>query len=525
MKKYNWQSISCFLALLVMSSCAGVPRSVKKRGDIFLKKNEIQIISEHNLEEKRALAYDLGRFAQPSPNSKWAKLLPVRMYLYEWANGSRRVRNGIDTSRINRWVLHKYGERPVVLDSILEQKSATNMENSLKNRGYFEAKVRFSADINKKNKSGKVKYLVDTGKLYEVDTVDYATTDDRIRWILSLSQNESELKKGVAVSSSLFEIERTRIVRELRNNGYLRFAPSYIEYEGDSTSDKKVKVKLKILSPPDSTHHIAYTVDKINVYTRNIFPEQYDSLRTNTDIEGIRFVDYQLDVYNTPLRYNLLKNAILLTPGETYRQEDYEQTIKRLRNLGVYKFVDVRMTTEGKTNKAIANIYLTPANRREVGWNVELNTAVAQNRGASLGLSGSLFYNQKNLFRRAVTFTSSVESGIELGAFTDIETQELNLLAAVNFKAETGLNFPRLVVPFALPKSVTRQNARTRLALLYSYQEQIDLFQSRTIGASWGYTWNQSATKSHSFQPISMAAIRYRVTSKNDYLSSRIRED
>ncbi|MGD1845203.1 MAG: POTRA domain-containing protein [Salibacteraceae bacterium] len=171
-----------------------------------------------------------------------------RPYLHVYNYGKRKKRN-----RVNDWLMNTVGEEPVVLNSVLTQKSANQLTIYMRNKGYFRATVTDSVWVSPRNpKKTKVVYTIKAGPAYTLSSIDYDPKDSSfIPQVISASK-KTLLKYGDNFDVDAFEADRTAFTNHLKNLGYFYFDKQYLSYEVDTALPNapfKVAVNTIVRNP------------------------------------------------------------------------------------------------------------------------------------------------------------------------------------------------------------------------------------------------------------------------------------
>ena len=169
--------------------------------------------------------------------------------------------------KINRW-LRKIGEEPIIFDSILVERSVSQLQLFLNNQGYYQAEVLDVIHYPTK-KRVKVTYNINAGHRYRIKDVFYKIEDDSLKYLIMSDTANSVLKSGRGFSLNLHDRERERITRRLNNHGYYAFSKDFIYFNADSAhanylvSDTVVVSKPISQTPKDSEHHSKYSIREV----------------------------------------------------------------------------------------------------------------------------------------------------------------------------------------------------------------------------------------------------------------------
>jgi hypothetical protein len=146
------------------------------------------------------------------------------------------------------WLAYTVGEPPVLLDTMLVNKGARQMEIYLRKNGYFNAEVKGESIVNEeknlfweKGKKSKVVYHVELKDLYKIKNVEWTTEDANLKKQFPKLQQKTLIKPNERFRVTNLDAERGRITLILSNEGFYEFIPDYIVYQLDTvTSPKEV---------------------------------------------------------------------------------------------------------------------------------------------------------------------------------------------------------------------------------------------------------------------------------------------
>ena len=225
--------------------------------------------------------------------------------------------------------------------------------------------------------------------------------------------------------------QRTFITEYLRNAGYYFFTKDYITYEVDSSfNNHTLAITMKIANAKDrnseNTHpHKRYTIDRIN-----IFPD-HAPMRANlpfTDSACITFPTGYQNLDNTlhfyyheapRIRPNTFTQVIQILQDRPYRLRLVSQTYNALSNLRIIANSSIEFDTVPSGNDSLnllrCNIFLRPADQHSFKIQTE-----GTNTGGDLGISGSVIYTNKNIFKGSEVLQVSVKGGLEAQNIVDL---------------------------------------------------------------------------------------------------------
>ena len=71
----------------------------------------------------------------------------------------------------------------------------------------------------------------------------------------------------------------------------------------------------------------------------------------------------------------------------------------------------------------------------------------------------------------------------------------------IEYGADMGLNFPKLILPFISERFQARSRATTQLDFGWNSQDRPE-FTRRVLSAGWGYLWNSTRNMQHRYDLI-----------------------
>lgn len=500
--------LPALLTLAMLTSCNVTKHLDASKGERLLVRNMLQVKSEKKLTlgAKTALSYELTPLYRQKPNTRNLRFFYTRLWLhYKYKDRKSKFAN---------WIMSKQAERPAVYDSTLAYRTANNFKNQMRQRGYFRADCSYTPHFIG-TKKVSVTYDLNLGPLYTINKIEVVSRDSQVLDIVNMVRPGSNLHPGAPLDGQLFEAEKLRISAELKNRGYVYFIPQFIVFTGDS-SGTKADVRMELLPFNDSTMHKTYTIGKIEVYS-GVVPE-VTGVRTDTTINGVYFAGVERKFFVRPDR---VYKTIAIRPGQLYNQSDFDQTLRNLNSLGVYRFVSVRpvqdTTQDGKMDVTIG---LSPNERFSIGYGFDFNYSTLN--GGLIGMSPYLSVNNRNLFSGAENLRSTINYNIEF----DISARRF--IYSQEFKIQNELALPRYFdylgiwrtlhrIHFGQKRLVPdqyyqqmRKSARTRITGNYNFLNVTDFYQYHLFDAAFGYTLRPNAQHQYSWNHIGVEVLRPR---------------
>lgn len=453
-----------------------------------------------------------------------------------------RLQNQLDDSLKTRIVSYagvwRVLLKPPVFDTTNVGRSRIFMNSLLNSLGYFYPEIRDTFRVEKVRDQQRVhiNFTVIPGKVLRLDSIGYALSDPELQRLALRNRDKSVLKKTESYSLQKVSDELDRLLIVFRNSGYYKinkedlFAevdtvvaalinPSIDPFEQilllDSLRKKRqnptINVVIKQQPVKDSNILKKFYIGNVTVYPEaSYFEDSMATQKDTTRLKGYTFI-YGSRKFKLPF----IANNITLRPGSQYVQRRYFRTINNFTSLGAWQNVDVELTERYDSSRPTldANIKLYPALKQNMNLSFEASRNVTDilttGQLFGIGLSGRLL--NRNAYREAIQTVTNARFGIELGLNAGSSTNNIprgNFIQTLQGSLAHTVNFPRFIIPFPrviMPLFRIRPdsliNPRTLLNLNAAYTDRLELFQSRSFNASWGYEWTKGRRREDQDQP------------------------
>jgi outer membrane translocation and assembly module TamA len=421
-----------------------------------------------NLDKDEMLA-----IVKQKPNRKILGLIRFHLGVYNFAHK--------DTSkRFRRWLENTVGEPPLLLDTSLTKRTSDQLQLYLFKNGYFKAQVKDTTLY--KRKKATVNYKIVAGKPYLINKITYDIYDSLLKPIILKDTILSLIKPGQIYSEKNLQAERQRITSNLRNKGYYQFVNEYIYFEGDSAlNSNKINIELTVtdryFAEPiisDTTFveaHKTFVIENIYIYPEYSLQKEMQIFNDTTKINDSVFF-----CYNKELKYktSTLLKPILFAPGNLFSQTDLDNTYKRYNSLKTFKTSNIEFVfTREDMYKGYLNAYVKLIPRKKQTYSI---ASEGTNSSGNLGISGSLIYQNRNVFKGAEIFEIKLRGGLEVQQLAvDINTQADNVIPIKTFNTielgpEFSITTPRSIFWF-FPKGTSPRSTFTAST---NYQKRPD---------------------------------------------------
>ncbi len=478
--------------------------------EYLLIKNKIQV------SDRSIPVEDLEPYLQQIPNKKFG-FFRTNIAIYNM--GSK----GKDT-KFKKWLREKIGSAPVILDTSLISISLKQMNLYLGNKGYFQST---SADsIIYQKKKAIVIYRMKASQPYTIRKLIYSISDTQVASFVYKDTVKCLIQKGKNFDSYLLDDERTRITRNLQNNGFFRFSKSYIKYTIDTNLRQRLcDITLEIINQVVPSFdqfttvrqvpHKRYFINKVYIY-----PE-FDHLLNYTGPYDSLVKVFQSPEKNHPpntyyflyqshfkVKPRTIAQSIFITPGSHYNLLDVDQSYTQLSSLQVFKYINIQF----KENESVKGPIVH--DKDLIDCHVELSRAPAQsfsvttdgtNSGGAFGVQASLGYQNRNIFRGAQIFRINLNGSLQMQASSG--TTVKTFFNTIELGANAGLTFPQFLIPIrpeTLPKNF---KPKTIISIGYNYQHQPH-FDRHISNISFGYSWLQNEKIRHVLNPVEVSLVK-----------------
>jgi outer membrane translocation and assembly module TamA len=488
---YSFLLLSLFAIFLLGCN----PTKHVKPNELFLKKNTIKI------DTRKIDKDELKNIVKQKSNRKILNTFRYHLGLYNFVN------------KKNTTNIKDVGEPPVIYDSLLTVRTLKQLKLYVDNKGYFDSKVSFNTKI--RNNKIKVEYQIDAGDPYIIKKVDYILADDSLKKLAVNILFKTLVKRKQPFDADVFDKERERIKKAMRNEGYYYFNKDYVTFKIDSTiGNKELLVSLYINNQVvndkenDTIYekpHSKYYINDIDIFLSKDFKD-----KNLLEFDTVSFKNILLH-YDGKLKYRprMLNHGVSLNKNGLYLSDDQQNTYRYLSELNLFRNINISFDDIGN-NRLDAKIFLTPSLTKS--FSIE---GIGTNSGGNLGIEGNLIYNNKNLFKGGEHLTIKLNGGLEAQQLINDNQEDINLFGlpfnTLEFGPEVNLEFPRFLLPVNLEKFSHKANPKTNLNFLLNFQTRPEYKRTLTQ-ATFGYFWNESAFKRHTINPINISVINLNPT-------------
>ncbi|MDD4746839.1 MAG: BamA/TamA family outer membrane protein [Salinivirgaceae bacterium] len=488
-------------SLLILASCRTtrfVPDNQYLLEKVIIKCDNRQINTD-----------ELMGFVQQKSNKKVAYFLRLHLHVYNIFSNEK------DKGFIN-WIGKTVGEEPVIYDRFLTQKSITQLKIHLANRGFYDAEIKDSIVFG--DRSVTVYYIIKSNEAYLINENKYKISNPIIDSLIMSDTANSVIKRNDLFDIKLFDTERQRITRFMKERGYYFFSPSAINYIADTTVfPNRVNVTTKIGYKGTKNNIEENTMVTRPCYIRDIiiYPsfdpkraiiegEEYSNKFDTLQIEDYTFLMHSDQIIKT----DVILKALSISENDKYDIRKVEETHKYLNSIGFFKLINIRFDQPKNLSDTAHSVncimQLTPFTIQS--YTVELE---ASNSGNNYETAINLAYQHRNIFHGAEMLNLKIKGASQIVTEgVSAETENKYRFNSFEYGAEASIDFPKFFMPFVKSYFYKKHHPKTSTGAGYNYQNQPNY--TRTIlKGNFGYFWNSSKNFRHVVNPIELNSVRF----------------
>lgn len=491
-KVFSSRFIVFFMPWAIMSSCSVLKRTSVSNPPLnkaFVYNNKINLKGNLSKDEKIRLTTELDNY--------WDDSLKVR--------------------KIQRFGFFYTIKNPPVFDSLNIPRTIRSMNAYLNSQGYYYANFTDSIRIDTVNDQirAEIAMTIFTGKNISIDSLSFQMGDSTLQKLTLGEEKNTLLKKGAPFTRGLISSELDRLVGLYRRNGYYKFTRDDIFAQPDTTDPHLLELTLDpfkqaqiiaeaarirrenptwditIFKRPtfDSSKLVQYHIGHIYYYPETKITDIVDSVSHQTGFKEINRRNLTMRYRKGLFNYRPLREHTYLRNGDLYNEDNYFKSINTLGQIGAWQQVDGRLEPRGKDSLDMY-FYLVPAIKQNVTFNQESSLNTSDIGQANLvGLSTSITYNNRNVWKSAIQSLATIRAGVELNLLSG---NNAGLVQTFLINLGHTYAFPKLILPFKSWRALNSlDNKRTLFSINGSYVDRKDYYKLRSLVTNWGYEWKK----------------------------------
>jgi Omp85 superfamily domain len=467
---------------------------------------------------------ELKNCIRQKPNKR---ILGLRFHLWLYNLSSKKNKK---EKGLNNW-LQTIGEKPVIYDDYVKNKSADHLKTYLNNKGYYNSVVEDLVQF--KRKRARVLYRVYINEPYKIRKVLFTCIDSALASVVLPDTINTLIKTGVNFDLDLLESERKRVEVFLKYKGYYNFNKEFIQFQADSSANTK-DVELKMIinnfkkKGPDNTviatSHKRYILNDVSFFTNFDQKEAlaqrekyYGDLDTNY-INNIQFISKGEDNINN----RVILQSNFIQSGELYSLYNIDKTYKHLNSLRLFKLINMQFFEVDSLANDSLNIGYLDCKVQLTKFYLQSYTIELQgtNSGGNIGIGGSLLYQHRSLFGGAEITDFRINGAVEALDTSLIEFNRIN--KAIELGGNVTISIPKFILPiFKGEKFSKKYSPKTQISLGYNYKDRLE-YRRSIANMSYGYIWDGNRFLKHSFKLLEINAVSLPYASPDfkDYIDS-----
>ncbi|MCM1079827.1 MAG: BamA/TamA family outer membrane protein [Bacteroidales bacterium] len=432
---------------------------------------------------------------------------------------------------IPKWLTSSFGKAPVLISDVKPELRMSVANTVLENNGYFRGSISYKIHEGKPTTTrrdsilrphkAKVSYTVSTGPVFTLDSIAYRGFSDEETALFQ--DSTTFLHKNDPFSVTNLENERNRLYKIFRDNGYYYYQPQYSTYAAD-TIQKPGHVQL-VLHKADSLPEEAsrkWYIGNTDFRIRRNFAEQL------TDSVTHRTLTVHYAGKKPALRPRVVLKDILLRRRRLFSQTNYEESLTRLSQKGIFSYVNINFTPRDipqnagnagtdTTHRDSCILDMTVDCILDKPYDISTQLNYTQKSNGRLGPGAGVSFAMRNAFRGGELLSFNISGNYEF----NVGKNNTGKNGSYNIVTDLTLELPRLLLPdFMRPdrrrfRRKTTANGNTTLSLVPTSANTILRIARETInrtGSYWRhvlsgeltYNYKPNEVSRHSFTPLSI---------------------
>jgi len=498
-----------FIAWLIQS--CQVARHVEE-GQHLVVKTKIHL-NENGANDYEADPDALEYVLKQKSYRKMLGFIPFHITMWNYASKHNQDK------KLFNYLKNTVGEAPPIYEPILLEKSKDQLLRTLKNEGYFDARVNAFAFLGKK--TTELHYYIYSGPAYTVRKVKYTFEDTALIKEFQVPNGvKTTLTPGDRFNAEQFEQERDRLTRKMKNLGYFSFDKIHVLFDIDTNLagtrfDVAVRFRnLRIsenVNGEDTIVEVSHRKHYLNSITVN---ENFVARSKNPKrLDTIAFRDltilYLDKPYIRPLR---ISRNIFLSPGEKYSLSRTNYSYERLNALNNFRFIDMQYSQSNiDSTAALLDLRVNLTRAPKNSFSLE---TTGTNRSGNLGISSSINYKNRNLFRGAEQLDWKVYGGLESqrtnSTSSDANTEVINNISIFNtyeFGSQLSLTIPDFLLRLSSKEFLWLKEPKTNI--IASVDRQVrPLYERNLLNMTYQYTMKLRERDQLVVAPLDLSVIQ-----------------
>ena len=435
---------------------------------------------------------------------------PVRLWIW---NAFSQSEGGVA-----KWLTKTFGSKPKLMANVNPQLRAQVAEMQLDKYGYFNGKVTYDVLTESNPKKAKVAYHVDFGHLWTLDSMAYLNFPDQGKQLIDSSLENAIIKKGSPFNVSNLELERQRVTRLFRDNGYYFYQNGYASYLADTVSvPGKAQMRLTMVDSIEPEAVRQWYIGNININFKKQFMEEM------TDSFVRRYLSFKYHGKKMPIRPGIVLRSLRLRPRTLYKVSSEEQAKSGLQEMGLFSYTSLQFTPRSTQSlDSLGNVVYNDtldANidlvfEKPYDFYIEANA-----RGKTTGRVGPelvVGLTKRNAFHGGEKLDINLHGSHEWQTVNRVGGKS-NSINSYEYGADASVEFPRIITPWNMFRSMAQNERRyraghmpakyygvptTSIKASMNILNRASYFRRHVASGELTYSWATSYQHQHSFSPL-----------------------
>ncbi|MEX2597418.1 MAG: BamA/TamA family outer membrane protein [Salibacteraceae bacterium] len=453
---------------------------------------------------------DLASVIKQEEYRKIAGIVPFHISVWNWASQRNQDR------KLWAYLTNTVGEAPTIYEPILLEKTKDQMIKTLRNMGYFDARVRAFALLD--DKTAEQHFYVYTGDPYLIRKVSYAFEDTAL--IKEFKEGvKTELRPGTRFDAAVFEQERDRLTKTMKNLGYYTFDKIHVIFDVDTHLQGHrfdVSVRLRNLREENEINGKDTIVERSHekhfIHTVTINENYTKKGNSQRLLDTLSFRNSTYLYYEQPfIRPLRISRNLYVNKGDQYSLARTNYTYDRLSALNNFRFINLEYNrSQLDSSVALIDLNINLTKSAKQAFSIE---TTGTNRSGNLGVSAGVNYKNRNLFRGAEQLNWRIYGGLESqrtnSTSADRENQVIRNVSIFNtyeFGTQVTLTIPDLL--FRSPKSQATwfREPKTNISVSLDRQAR-PLYERNLVNTNYQYTFRIRPKDQLTIAPIDLSVI------------------
>ena len=438
----------------------------------------------------------------------------IPFHITMWNFASKRNQE----KKIFSYLKNTVGEAPPIYEPILLEKSKDQLLRTLKNEGYFDARVSAYAFLGKK--TTELHYYIYSGPAYTIRKVKYAFEDTALVKEFQVQNGvKTSLTPGDRFNAEQFEQERDRLTRKMKNLGYFTFDKIHVLFDVDTNLsgtrfDVSVRLRNLRLSEKVNTKDTIVEVSHRKHYINSIsINENYVAgSKTQAGLDTIMFRDLTFLYIDKPfIRPLRISRNLFQSPREQYSLSRTNYSYERLNALNNFRFIDMQYSQSNiDTNAALLDLTVNLTRAPKHSFSLE---TTGTNRSGNLGISSSINYKNRNVFRGAEQLDLKIYGGLEsqrtnstISDASDEVIDNISIFNTYEFGTQLSITIPDFLLRLTAREFLWLKEPKTNISASIDRQVRPQ-YQRNLLNTTYQYTMRIRERDQLIIAPVDLSVI------------------